>query len=91
MFICNEISFLKNDIIKKEEQNNQTIDNENVETTLIINNTPIATIYLNRDIVYKIYTFKNKKTAIKENEILSSLKQIKKIIKSKFNKLRKNK
>ena len=91
LFICNEISFLKNDIIKKEEQNNQTIDNENVETTLIINNTPIATIYLNRDIVYKIYTFKNKKTAIKENEILSSLKQIKKSINSILNKLRKNK
>lgn len=91
LFICNEISIIKNDIIKKEEQNNQTIDNENVETTLIINNIPIATIYLNRDIVYKIYTFKNKKTAIKENEILSSLKQIKKSINSILNKLRKNK
>ena len=75
LVICNEISIIKNDIIKKEEQNNQTIDNENVETTLIINNIPIATIYLNRDIVYKIYIFKNKKTAIKENEILSALKQ----------------
>jgi hypothetical protein len=91
LVLCNEISIIKNDIIKKEEQNNQTIDNENVETTLIINNIPIATIYLNRDIVYKIYTFKNKKTAIKENEILSALKHIKKIINSILNKLRKNK
>jgi len=91
LVICNEISIIKNDIIKKEEQNNQTIDNENVETTLIINNIPIATIYLNRDIVYKIYIFKNKKTAIKENEILSALKQIKKNINSILNKLRKNK
>jgi hypothetical protein len=91
LFICNEISIIKNDIIKKEEQNNQTIDNENVETTLIINNIPIATIYLNRDIVYKIYSFKNKKTAIKENEILSALKNIKKSINSILNKLRKNK
>ena len=91
LVICNEISIIKNDIIKKEEQNNQTIDNENVETTLIINNIPIATIYLNRDIVYKIYTFKNKKTAIKENEILSALKHIKKSINSILNKLRKKK
>ena len=91
LVLCNEISIIKNDIIKKEEQNNQNIDNENVETTLIINNIPIATIYLNRDIVYKIYSFKNKKTAIKENEILSSLKQIKKSINSILNKLRKNK
>jgi hypothetical protein len=91
LFICNEISIIKNDIIKKEEQNNQNIDNENVETTLIINNIPIATIYLNRDIIYKIYSFKNKKTAIKENEILSALKHIKKSINSILNKLRKNK
>jgi hypothetical protein len=91
LVLCNEISILKNDIIKKEEQNNQNIDNKNVETTLIINNIPIATIYLNRDIVYKIYSFKNKKTAIKENEILSALKHIKKIINSILNKLRKNK
>jgi hypothetical protein len=91
LFICNEISIIKNDIIKKEEQNNQNIDNKNVETTLIINNIPIATIYLNRDIVYKIYSFKNKKTAIKENEILSALKHIKKSINSILNKLRKNK
>ena len=91
LVLCNEISILKNDIIKKEEQNNQNIDNENVETTLIINNIPIATIYLNRNIVYKIYSFKNKKTAIKENEILSALKHIKKSINSILNKLRKNK
>ena len=91
LVLCNEISIIKNDIIKKEEQNNQNIDNKNVETTLIINNIPIATIYLNRDIVYKIYSFKNKKTAIKENEILSALKHIKKSINSILNKLRKNK
>ena len=92
LFICQEISNLNNDIIKKEEQNGLKTDsnNEKIETTLIINNNPIATIYLNGDVVNKIYVFKNQKNIIKENEILSQLKQIKKSVNVILSKLRKN-
>ena len=89
LFICQEISNLNNDIIKKEDQNGINTDNENVETTLIINDIPLATIYLNKDIVNKIYVFKNKKNLIKENEIVSQLKQIKKNMTLILNKLKK--
>jgi len=90
LIICKEISNFNNHIIKKEEQNNINNDNDNIETTLIINDNPIATIYLNKDVVRKIYVFKNKKNLIKENEILSQLKQIKKNMTVILNKLKKN-
>ena len=90
LFICNEISNFNNNIIKREEQSNFINDNENIETTLIINNNAIATIYLNGDTVNKIYIFKNDKLFIKENEILSQLKQIRKNMNVILNKLKKN-
>ena len=91
LIICQEISNLNNDIIKKEEQNSVNTDNDNIETTLIINDSPLATIYLNKDIVNKIYVFKNKKNLIKENEIISQLKQIKKNMTLILNQLKKKK
>ena len=86
---CQEISNLKKDIIRIEEQNNLQLDNDNIETTLILNNKPIANFYLNNNIFNKIYIFKNNKNVIKENEILSHLKQIKKNLNSVLNKIKK--
>ena len=87
--ICNEISNFNNEIIKKEDQNSINTDNENIETTLKINNSPIATIYLTGEIINKVYVFKSQKYFAKENEIISQLKQIKKNISSILNKLKK--
>lgn len=89
LIICNEISNFNNDIIKREEQSNFINENENIETTIIINNHRFATIYLNGDVVNKIYIFKNDKNFIKENEILTQLKNIKKIMNAILNKLKK--
>ena len=89
LIICKEISNINNDIIKKEDQNSLNSDNENLETTLIINDNPIVTIYLNKDVINKIYVFKNKKNLIREKEILNQLKQIKKNMTVILNKLRK--
>jgi len=89
LIICKEISNINNDIIKKEDQNSLNSDNENIETTLIINDNPIVTIYLNKDVINKIYVFKNKKNLIREKEILNQLKQIKKNMTVILNKLRK--
>ena len=89
LIICNEISNFNNDIIKREEQSNFINENENIETTIIINNHRFATIYLNGDVVNKIYIFKNDKNFIKENEILTQLKNIKKIMNTILNKLKK--
>ena len=88
--ICNEISNFNNDIIKKEDQNSINTDSDNIETTLKINNAPIATIYLNGEIINKVYVFKTQKSFVKENEIISQLKHIKKNISSILNKLKKN-
>lgn len=92
LLICKEISRLNNNyIIKKQEmQNALSTDNENIETTLLINNSAIATIYTNKDVINKIFVFKNKTNLIKENEILSQLKLIKKSMNSILNKLKKN-
>ena len=89
VLICNEISNFNNDIIKREEQSNFINDNEHIETTIIINNIRIATIYLNGDVVNKIYIFKNDKNFIKENEILAQLKNIKKNMNAILYKLKK--
>ena len=89
LIICKEISNINNDIIKKEDQNSLNSDNENIETTLIINDNPIVTIYLNKDVINKIYVFKSKKNLIREKEILNQLKQIKKNMTVILNKLRK--
>jgi len=89
--ICNEISNFNNDIIKKEDQNSINTDSDNIETTIKINNDPIATIYLNGEIINKVYVFKDKKFFVKENEIISQLKHIRKNISSILNKLKKNK
>jgi hypothetical protein len=89
LITCHEISNFNNDIIKKEEQNNIDMTNENIETTLIINNNPIVTIYFNGDEINKIYDFNNKKIIINENDILSHLKQIKKKMNIILNKLKK--
>ena len=89
LIICQEISTFKNDVILTEEQNNLKINDDNIETTLIIKNKPIAKFYLNNNIVNKIYIFKNGNNIIKENEILSQLKQIKKNLNSILNKLKK--
>lgn len=87
--ICQEISNLNDDVFKKEEQNNIYNDNENIETTLIINDNRIATIYLNGDIINKIYIFENKQNLIKENDILLHLKILKKKVNKILNKLKK--
>ena len=88
--ICNEISNLNNDIIRKEDQNSSiNTDNGDIETTLKINNKPLATIYLNGEIINKLYVFKTQKFYVKENEIISQLKQIKKSISTILNKLKK--
>ena len=89
LIICNEISNFNNEIIKREEQSNFINENENIETTIIINNHRFATIYLNGDVVNKIYIFKSDKNFIKENEILTQLKNIKKIMNTILNKLKK--
>ena len=89
--ICNEISNFNNDIIKKEDQNSVNTDSDNIETTLKINNDPIATIYLNGEIINKVYVFKTQKYIVKENEIILQLKHIKKNISSILNKLKINK
>ena len=89
--ICNEISNFNNDIIKKEDQNSINTDSDNIETTLKINNDPIATIFVNGEIINKVYVFKTQKYFVKENEIISQLKHIKKNISSILNKLKKNK
>ena len=90
LITCHEISNFNNEIIKKEEQNNIEMSNENIETTLIINNNPIVTIYFNGDEINKIYDFNKKKIIINENDILSHLKQIKKKMNIILNKLKKH-
>lgn len=87
--ICQDISNLNNEIIKKEEKNNIYNNDENIETTLIIDDNRIATIYLTGDIINKIYIFENKKNLIKENEILSQLKILKNRMNKILNKLKK--
>ena len=89
LIIYNEISNINNSIIRKEEQNSISTENENIETTLIINDIQVVTIYLNKNIINKIYVFKNKKYLIKENEILTQLKSIRKNMKAILNKLKK--
>ena len=88
--ICNEISNFNNDIIRKEDQNSSiNTDNDNIETTLKINNKSLATFYLNGEIINKVYVFKTQKFYVKENEIISQLKQIKRSISLILNKLKK--
>ena len=85
-----EIYNIDNNIIKIEEQNILKNDDDNQETTIIIYNKQIAKIYLNNNIINKIYVYKNKKYIEKENEILSQLKIIKKSMNGLLNKLKKN-
>lgn len=84
---CKDISNFNNDIFKKEIQNSINSDNDSIETILKINNNPIATIYLNGDIINKIFVFRNQKYYVQEHEILFQLKQIKKTIISIKNKM----
>ena len=88
--ICNEFSILNNEIIKKEEQNYMSNENEKIETTISINNNKIVTIYLNGGIINKVYVFENNKILIKENEILHELEIMKKKMNKLLNKLKKN-
>jgi hypothetical protein len=90
LLICQAFSNIKNDIIRKEEQNILNNDNEDLETTIFIKNKQIATIYLNNNIINKIYVFKSKQYLINENEILSQLKIIKRSMNTIVNNLRKN-
>ena len=90
LLICQAFSNISNDIIRKEEQNILNNDNEDLETTIFIRNKQIATIYLNDNIINKIYVFKSKQYLINENEILSQLKIIKKSMNTIVNNLRKN-
>ncbi len=90
LMIYGEIYNIDNNIIKIEEQNILKNDDDNQETTIIIDNKQIAKIYLNNNIINKIYVFKNKKYIEKENEILSQLKIIKKSMNGILNKLKKN-
>ena len=90
LIICREISNLNNIIIKKEEQNSIASDNENIETTLIINDKPIVTVYTNKDVINKLYIFKFNKSFEKQNEVLTQLKQIKKNMSNILIKLKKN-
>ena len=90
LIICREISILNNIIVKKEEQNSITSDNENIETTLIINDKPIVTVYTNKDVINKLYIFKFNKSFEKQNEVLTQLKQIKKNMSNILIKLKKN-
>ena len=90
LLICQAFSNINNDIIRKEEQNILNNDNEDLETTIFIKNKQIATIYLNNNIINKIYVFKSKQYLINENEILSQLKIIKRSMNTIVNNLRKN-
>jgi hypothetical protein len=89
LIICQKISKLNNNIIIKEEQNGIDSDNDNIETTLIINDNQIITIYFNKNMINKVYDYNNKEYIIKENEILSQLKLIKKKMNSILNKIKK--
>ena len=78
LIICKEISKLNDNIIK-EEQNDNEIDDENIKTTSIIYVNQMAIFYLNKNMINKLYVYNNnKKFLIKENELLSQLKIIKK-------------
>jgi hypothetical protein len=90
LLICQAFSNINNDIIRKEEQTILNNDNEDLETTIFIKNKQIATIYLNNNIINKIYVFKSKQYLINENEILSQLKIIKRSMNTIVNNLRKN-
>lgn len=77
LIICKEISKLNDNIIK-EEQNDNEMDDENIKTTSIIYVSQMATFYLNKNMINKLYVYNNnKKYLIKENELLSQLKIIK--------------
>ena len=75
--------------IKKESA--ELLNEDNIETTIISGNKEVAKIYLNDNIVKKIYINKSNRTFTEEKEICDSLKKIKRELNKILNKLTKNK
>ena len=89
--ICQNISNAQNNLIEIKKESAELLNEDNIETTIISGNKEVAKIYLNDNIVKKIYINKSNRTFTEEKEICDSLKKIKRELNKVLNKLTKNK
>ena len=89
--ICQNISNAQNNLIELKKESAELLNEDNIETTIISGNKEVAKIYLNDNIVKKIYINKSNRTFTEEKEICDSLKKIKRELNKVLNKLTKNK
>ena len=89
--ICKSISNIQNNLIEIKGRQNQLLNDNNNEITIVCKEKEIANISYNDNVVQKIHIIKDNKVFTEENDISNKLKNLRKYFNRILNKLKKSK
>ena len=89
--ICKSISSIQNNLIEIKGRQNQLLNDNNKEITIVCKEKEIASISFNDNVVQKIHIIKDNKVFTEENDISNKLKNLRKYFNRILNKLKKSK
>ena len=89
--ICKSISNIQNNLIEIRGRQNQLLNDNNNEITIVCKEKEIANISYNDNVVQKIHIIKDNKVFTEENDISNKLKNLRKYFNRILNKLKKSK